>query len=60
MGDAWLEKHPDIDKNVRATIDATQAKLDKLYGLNKGDKTTKSAPTIDHSAIDAEIKKRGL
>jgi hypothetical protein len=60
MGDAWLEKHPDIDKNVRATIDATQAKLDKLYNLNKGGTAAKPTTTLDHSAIDAELKRRGL
>lgn len=60
-GDTWLAKHPDVEKNVLDTIAKVQAKIDKLQGLNKTSASaTPAAPVVDHSALDAELKKRGL
>jgi hypothetical protein len=34
-GQSWLDRHPDVDKNIQATIDKVQKKIDQLNSLNK-------------------------
>jgi uncharacterized coiled-coil DUF342 family protein len=58
-GQSWIDKHEDIG-NVQKTIEAAQAKLDQLHSLNRSGSKPAAASTIDHSAIDAELKRRGL
>jgi hypothetical protein len=43
-GDSWIAKHPDL-LAPQATIDAAQAKIDKLYRLNKGSTKPDAAAT---------------
>jgi hypothetical protein len=34
-GQAWLDKHPDVDTKIQETIDKAQKQIDALHGLNK-------------------------
>jgi hypothetical protein len=42
-GQAWLEKHPDVDKKITETIDKVQSKIDALRDKSKA-KAPASAP----------------
>ena len=49
-GQSWLDRHPDVDKNIQATIDKVQKKIDALSSLNAPKGDTAPAPAVPAAA----------
>jgi len=49
VGQSWLDKHPEIEKNFNEADAALKAKIDKLYNLNRGSSAPAATAQTDYS-----------
>jgi hypothetical protein len=60
MGAGWLSKHPEIGQQFEELDTQLRDKISTLRSNGASAKKPSAAPAINHDAIDAELKRRGL